>query len=39
METLKAVAQTLYTEGKPHFRATVEEADDSSLFQLEGDGE
>lgn len=36
--TLRNVAQTLYTDGKPHFRATVGEADDSNLFRLEGEG-
>jgi hypothetical protein len=39
METLKAVAQTLYTDGKPHFWATVEESDGSNPAQLEGEEE
>lgn len=39
METLKVVAETLYTDGKPHFWATVEEVDDSNRAQLEVEGE
>jgi hypothetical protein len=39
METLKAVAQILYTDGKPHFWATVKEPDESNPAQLEGEGE
>jgi hypothetical protein len=39
MGTLRTVAQTLYTDGTTHFKATVEEPDGSDRFQLEGEGE
>ncbi len=36
---LRDVAQTLYTDGKPYFRATTEESDDFNPFQSEEEGE
>ena len=39
METLKSVAQILFTEGKPHFWATVGDPDDSNPAQSEAERE
>jgi hypothetical protein len=39
METLKAVAQTLYTDGKPHFRAQVRSLEAMEPSSLENEDE
>jgi hypothetical protein len=39
METLKAVAQTLYTDGKPHFRAQVKESEAMEPSPSQGERE